>query len=146
MTRPNVKDIESQLREDEGEVLHEYKDSQGFSTIGIGVLIDQRKGGGITTEESSYLFNNRLTAKRNDLSRRWPTFSKLDPVRQGVLLNMAYQMGVDGLLAFKKALAAVSVGNYAEAATEMLDSKWATKDSPNRAKRLAEQMRTGVWQ
>jgi len=141
-----VTDIESQLREDEGEVLHEYKDSKGFSTIGIGVLIDARKGGGITKEESSYLFQNRLRAKREELRRKFPHFDKLDVVRQGVLLNMAYQMGVEGLLGFRNMLAAVSVGNWAKAVVEMKDSKWYKLDSPNRAERLCDQMQTGVWQ
>ncbi len=44
--------ITQQLRRDEGEVLHAYQDSLGYWTIGIGVLIDKRKGGGITKAES----------------------------------------------------------------------------------------------
>ena len=146
MTRLKVKDIESQLREDEGEVLHEYKDHLGYSTIGIGILIDKRKGGGITREESSYLFQNRLGAKREAIRKALPWFDSLDLVRQGVLLNMAYQMGVDGLLAFKTTLKHVQAGQWVAASVGMLDSKWARQDTPQRAERLAEQMRSGVWQ
>lgn len=146
MTRPKIKDIESQLREDEGEVLHEYKDHLGYSTIGIGVLIDKRKGGGITKEESSYLFQNRLGAKRQEIRKALPWFDGLDPVRQGVLLNMAYQLGVAGLLGFKTTLKHVQAGQWVAASVGMLDSKWARLDTPARAERLATQMRTGVWQ
>lgn len=146
MTRPKIKDIESQLREDEGEVLHEYKDHLGYSTIGIGVLIDKRKGGGITKEESSYLFQNRLGAKRQEIRKALPWFDGLDPVRQGVLLNMAYQLGVTGLLGFKTTLKHVQAGQWVAASVGMLDSKWARLDTPARAERLATQMRTGVWQ
>jgi GH24 family phage-related lysozyme (muramidase) len=32
--------IYKQLKRDEGEVLHAYKDSLGYWTIGIGILID----------------------------------------------------------------------------------------------------------
>lgn len=146
MTRPKINDIESQLREDEGEVLHEYKDHLGYSTIGIGVLIDKRKGGGITKEESSYLFQNRLGAKRQEIRKALPWFDALDPVRQGVLLNMAYQLGVTGLLGFKTTLKHVQAGQWVAASVGMLDSKWARLDTPARAERLATQMRTGVWQ
>ena len=37
--------IEKDLTIDEGRVSHVYKDSLGYYTIGIGHLVDQRKGG-----------------------------------------------------------------------------------------------------
>ena len=135
----------AQLRRDEGEVLHAYQDHLGFWTIGIGVLIDKRKGGGITQEESEYLFLNRLREKERVLRNKLPWFVRLDDARQGVLLNMAYQMGVEGLLAFKNTLAAVEACDYKKAAEGMLASKWA-QQTPARATRLAKQMETGVWQ
>lgn len=145
MTRPNIKDIESQLREDEGEKLSAYKDSEGYLTIGIGVLIDERKGGGITKEESSYLFQNRLDSKKAAIRKALPWFDQLDVVRQGVLLNMSYQMGVDGLLKFKQTLGFVQRAQWTAASVGMLNSLWA-KQTPERAERLARQMSTGVWQ
>lgn len=145
MNRPKVKDIESQLREDEGEVLHAYKDSEGYLTIGIGVLIDPRKGGGITQEESSYLFANRIEKIKTRIRKELPWFNELDVVRQGVLLNMAYQMGVDGLLKFKTTLGHIHAHRWTAASVGMLDSLWA-KQTPERAERLATQMRLGFWQ
>lgn len=141
----NVNNIEQQLREDEGEKLAVYTDSEGFATISVGVLIDARKGGGITKEESDLLFQNRLNAKRAELVKRLPWVVKLDSARFGVLLNMAYQMGVDGLLEFKNTLRYVQAGNYLKASDEMLDSLWA-RQTPNRAKRLSRQMEAGEWQ
>jgi lysozyme len=140
----SVTDLRSQLRRDEGEVLHAYQDHLGYWTIGIGRLIDKRKGGGISEEESAYLFENDVAEKTRELRRRLPWFTKLDPVRQGVLLNMAFQMGVTGLLGFKNTLAMVERKDYAGAARGMLKSKWATQ-TPERAYRLSEQMKTGVW-
>lgn len=137
--------IETQLRRDEGEVLHEYKDSKGFSTIGIGVLIDSRKGGGITKEESSYLFQNRLKSKTAELVARFPWVAKLDSARMGVLVNMSYQMGVAGLAGFRKMLQAVQAGDWQRAAAEMKDSQW-YRDTPARCDRLRNQMVTGIWQ
>lgn len=140
-----VTDSYSQLRRDEGEVLHAYQDHLGFWTIGVGILIDSRKGGGLLPEESEFIFNNRLRLINESLSKRIPWISKLDPARRGVLLNMAFQMGVDGLLGFKKTLATVESGRYQKAASEMLGSKWA-QQTPARAHRLSQQMRTGEWQ
>lgn len=134
----------TQLRRDEGEVLHAYADSLGYLTIGIGRLIDKRKGGGISKEESAYLFANDYAFKLAELRRRIPWFERLDTARQGVLLNMAFQMGVDGLLGFRNTLAMVERGDYEQASKGMLNSLWA-EQAPERAKRLSDQMKDGVW-
>lgn len=140
-----IKDSYSQLKRDEGEVLHAYPDSLGYLTIGVGILIDKRKGGGLLPEESEFIFRNRLKLIDAELADRLPWLSKLGPERRGVLLNMAYQMGVAGLLEFKNTLALIASGKYQGAAAEMLNSKWA-RQTPARAHRLSQQMATGDWQ
>ena len=137
--------LEDQLRRDEGEKLSAYQDHLGFWTIGIGRLIDSRRGGGISTDESTMLLRNDIARIRVELLQRLPWFVHLDPVRQGVLMNMAFQLGINGLMAFQDTLGKVQTGDYAVAADKMLQSKWATQ-TPERAKRLAIQMRDGVWQ
>lgn len=137
-------ELTKQLRRDEGEVLTAYQDHLGFWTLGVGRLIDKRKGGGITPEESAYLLSNDIDKREADLLRRAPWTANLDPVRFGCLLNMAFQMGVDGLLAFRNTLAMVRDGDYAGAAAGMLESRWA-KQTPERAERLSQQMQTGEW-
>ena len=57
---------------------------------------------------------------------------------------MAFQMGIAGLMGFRNTLATIERGDYQRAGDEMLMSKWATQ-TPNRAKRLSEQMKTGEW-
>ena len=74
-----------------------------------------------------------------------PWVTNLDEARQGVLANMTFEMGIDGLLEFKDTLLAVQAGDYQVASEEMLKSKWATKDAPARAQRLSLQMATGKW-
>lgn len=138
-------ELTKQLRRDEGEVLSAYTDHLGYLTIGVGRMIDKRKGGGITAEESAYLLSNDIDKRQAELLRRAPWMAQLDPARFGVMLNMAFQMGVDGLLGFKNTLAMVKAGDYAGAAAGMLHSKWATQ-TPARAQRLSTQMRLGVWQ
>lgn len=132
------------LRAEEGENLYEYKDHLGYSTIGVGRLIDKRKGGGITSEESAYLLGNDIQKRLTELDLKLPWIKRLDDARRGVLLSMAFQMGVDGLLAFKNTLEMVRTGRYADAANGMLNSLWA-RQTPQRAQRHAVQMRTGVW-
>ena len=132
------------LRGEEGEVLTEYKDHLGYSTIGVGRLIDARKGGGITAEESAYLLSNDIQKKLSELERKLPWIKELDEARRGVLLSMAFQMGTEGLLGFKNTLEMVRTGRYTDAAKSMLNSLWA-KQTPQRAKRHSEQMRTGKW-
>lgn len=142
MTITNLRD---QLKRDEGTVLTEYKDHLGYSTIGTGRLIDKRKGGGITQAEADYLLDNDIAKVVQGVRSRLPWTVKLDEVRRGVLANMAFQMGIDGLTGFKNTLAMVERGDYAGAAAGMLNSKWATQ-TPARAQRLSKQMATGQWQ
>lgn len=138
-------ELTKQLRRDEGEVLSAYQDHLGFWTLGVGRLIDKRKGGSITPEESAYLLSNDIDKRQAELLRRAPWTANLDQARFGVLLNMAFQMGVDGLLGFKNTLTMGRDGDYAAAADGMMQSLWA-KQTPERAKRLSVQMRSGVWQ
>lgn len=137
--------IESHLVAEEGEVLHAYEDHLGYLTIGVGRLIDKRRGGGITREESRYLLRNDITRIAAELRSRFPWFHLLDDVRQSVLVCMAFQLGVNGVANFKRMIAALIARDYAAAAREMLDSNWAKVQTPARAQRMAEMMRTGVW-
>ena len=134
-----------QLKRDEGWRPLAYLDSMGLLTIGVGRLIDSRKpGAGLRPDEIDYLLRNDINDRVAALQKALPWFAKLDQARQGVLINMAFQMGTAGLLAFRQTLGLVRDGKYAEAADQMLKSKWA-EQTPARARRLAEQMKTGEW-
>jgi len=142
----DVKDLESQLRLDEGEILYAYPDHLGYLTIGVGILIDKRKGGGLRKEESDFILKNRTSLIIEEVKRRLPWVSKLHFIRAAVLYNMVFQLGINGLLNFKDTLKLIEVGNYEAASKEMLNSLWAKSQTPERAKRLSEQMRTCQWQ
>lgn len=138
----NIKELTDDLKRDEGMVLHAYTDSLGFITIGIGRLIDERRGGGISEDEAEYLLRNDIARVVKNLDFYLPWWKLLSEPRQRVLANMCFNLGIAGLLTFKRTLAAVKEGRYSDAADGMLQSKWA-KQVGNRAKRLAEVMRTG---
>lgn len=140
-----IEKLTAQLRRDEGTKSAAYKDSEGWLTIGAGRLIDSRKpGAGLRPYEIDYLLKNDIADRVAALTKALPWFSVLDDARRGVLVNMAFQLGTAGLLEFSYTLGLVRDGKYAEASMQMLKSRWATQ-TPERAKRLAEQMKTGSW-
>lgn len=134
-----------QIKRHEGLVLHAYKDSLGYLTIGYGRLVDKAKHGGISEAEAEYLLQNDVSSVLSVLHRNITFFDSLCIPRQAVLLNMAFQMGITGLLKFKKTLSLIEMGDFDGAADGMLKSLWA-KQTPNRAAEMAEQMRSGQWQ
>jgi lysozyme len=128
-----------QLRLHEGELLKPYRCTAGKLTIGIGRNLDDR---GITAAESAYLLCNDIDAMETEVLRALPWVTQLNDVRQRVLVDMAFSMGVVGLLNFKRTLATIQAGDYQQAATMMLDSRWA-KQVGQRVERLARMMATG---
>jgi len=137
-------DLKSQLLREEGAESCAYQDSLGYWTIGVGRLIDSRKGGGLSNEEIDYLLDNDIKAKTREVLLALPWMEKLNDARQAVLIGMAFQMGMKGLLQFKRALGSIEDGHYNKAAAEMMDSAWA-RQTFGRAARMAQQMETGEW-
>jgi len=135
----NREALKAQLIRHEGARLKPYHDTVGKLTIGVGRNLDDV---GITPVEMLVLLDTDITRAEAGLRAAWPHYDRLDPVRQQVLVNMAFNLGVPGLLAFKNTLAAVERGDYEAAYVEMIDSKWA-KQVGARATELSAQMKTG---
>lgn len=138
-------DLKSLLLRDEGCRPYAYQDSQGYWTIGVGRMIDHRQGGGLSPAEIDTLLNNDIARVTGQVTAALPWVAQLDPVRSAVVISMAFQMGIDGLLKFVNTLAAIRDGKYDEAAQMMLESQW-SRQTPQRAERDADMMRTGVWE
>jgi len=136
------KQLTKELRRDEGVVPFAYQDHLGYWTIGVGRLIDKKKGGGLSDAEIDFLLSNDIDRFEKQIIDALPWYGRLDDVRQRVLVNMAFNMGIAGLLGFKNTLAMVERGDYSGAAKGMLASKWAGQVG-ERAKRLATMMETG---
>lgn len=134
--------LKAELIRDEGFVPHAYQDHLGFWTIGYGRLIDKKRNGGITKEEAETLLENDILNVESELEKRLIFFKRLSSTHKRVLINMAFNLGVNGLLNFKKMLAALEDGFYEQAAAEALNSKWA-KQVGRRATRLANLIRNG---
>ena len=138
----NYQKLLDQVKFDEGLRLSVYKCTANKLTIGYGRNLEDN---GISEDEAEELLLNDLARIEAALDREYLLVDTHNDARQSVLMNMAYQMGVRGLLGFKIMLGAYRGKDYSTAADEMLNSRWA-KQTPGRAKRLAEQMRSGEWQ
>ena len=148
-----INNISEQLLRDEGVRLLVYDDATGIPikpgthvvghpTIGIGRALDVH---GISMAEALYLNNDDIKDVQNGLLDSLPWLANLDVVRFAALENMAFNLGVNGLLGFTETLAAIKQGDYELAAEDMLQSEWAQQVG-DRANRLALQIKTGVWQ
>lgn len=170
MDKLNREVLRFELKRDEGVRLKAYKDSLGFLSIGTGRNLDARRDGlfgpkgisaaetedlkitrdsviqkGITPAQNDILLDNDITNTLADLDRKLPWWRGLDEVRQRVLANMCFNLGITKLLGFTNTLKDIQAGRYASAADRMLDSLWARQVSA-RASRLAELMRLGPRQ
>ena len=145
-TKKYIKAIQlalEQLKIDEGCRLTAYQDTVGVWTIGYGHTGGVKKGDKITQKEAEeFLLEDTLEAAR-DASTLPVGFDGLNAVRQSVLVNMTFNLGLTRLLNFKRFLSAVQVRDFDTAALEMLDSKWAGQVG-QRAIRLAKLMKQGV--
>lgn len=144
-----------ELRRDEGEKLKVYRDHLGWLTVGVGHLVDARKGANpapfgvtlklgdpITQAQSETLLMADIAAKEAELDDAIPWWRKLTDARQRVLLNMAFNLGTEGLMGFQNTLRMIQGGSYLPASRAMLVSKWAGQVG-DRAKRLSDMMAAG---
>lgn len=140
-------DLISDLKADEGLRLTAYPDplsggdpwTIGYGCTGPGIA----QGTVWTQEQADDALCDRVDALDSEIAHYLPWFRSINDERQSVLINMAYNMGLKGLLAFRQTLGAVEAGNYDVAAADMLASTWAHQ-VPHRAGRLARQMASGV--
>lgn len=135
----NWERLKEDVKRHEGFRSKPYQDTVGKSTIGYGRNLDDV---GINEIEAGTLLKNDLERSMADVRFIFPTFDKLNDVRQEVLVNMTFNMGRNRLSGFRKMRLALSEEDHAEAAVQMLDSKWA-KQVGARARELAARMRTG---
>ena len=115
--------IKEQLVRHEGLRLKPYRCTAGRLTIGIGRNLDDC---GISQSEAYVMLINDIMNCEKQLQAKIPDiYNGLDEVRKSVLLNMCFNLGINGLLGFKNTLAFVKVGDWERAANNMLVSKWA---------------------
>ena len=134
-----TEELIEEIKREEGFVPVVYLDNKGKKTIGYGTLLED----GISEAEAELLLRHRLGLMAEELerSRVGEVYANLKADARRALLDMAYNMGVPGLLGFQKMWAALAAGDYERAAEEALDSVYA-RELPARAGRVAERMRS----
>ncbi len=127
------------LKRHEGFVPYAYLCSEGFWTIGYGTLIDKR-GGGLPEDICSILLERHVEDNIRQVNKSLPWLKNHPEHVQRAIHNMAYQLGVSGLLKFKNTLALVQKKMYNKASDNALKSLWA-RQTPNRAKEVTDLLR-----
>tara|TARA_R110000824_G_scaffold230696_1_gene418362 strand:- start:405 stop:854 length:450 start_codon:yes stop_codon:yes gene_type:complete len=141
--------IELLVRE-EGFSKTAYCCTAGYPTIGIGWKIGRHNQSLNDFENmvisrpaaEAQLQNEVFTIELALSKHNW--FVDLNEPRQAVITSMAYQMGINGLMKFKRMIAAINIGDWEDAAHEGLDSRWATQTS-ERAERQMKTLLCGDW-
>jgi lysozyme len=133
--------LEDQLIDHEGLELKPYQCTADKLTIGVGRNIEDR---GITEDEARYLLKNDIKIVEDELLEKKPVVAGLDAVRQRVLVDMGFNLGIPTLMKFQNMWAAIEDEDFQTAADEAMDSRWA-KQVGHRAERLCQAMATGEW-
>ena len=137
----------NQVVSDEGVVDKEYFDTKQISTISAGInlrdadpavqkrvqrLLRQNKGK-LPRKEGLEIARDILGTKWNRLTKALPEIRDFNINHQRALLNMSYNMGVSGLLEYKKMLNAIKGDDWREAA-------WQAVSNSKRKSGMTQQM------
>ena len=125
--------LKERIKRHEGFRLEPYEDSEGILTVGYGRNLRDVP---FSKAEVELMFDTDFRRAVHG-AENFTFYDHLSPTRQGVVVEMIFQMGVGGVSKFLKFRSACMRHNWIEAAREMLDSKWA-KQTPSRAKELSE--------
>lgn len=131
------------LKADEGTILHAYQDHLGYWTIGTGRMIDKRRGGGLSLEESDYLLTNDLESRVAVLLAEYPWFALLDPIRQSAFVNLSFNLGVGGLAEFRQTIAAAARSDWAAVGRGLMNSDWYGQVQKSRRDRILRMVTKG---
>lgn len=142
MTGEAREHLRQHLLVDEGLRLKPYVDTVGKVTIGIGRNLDDV---GISSAEAYYLLENDIDKAYSQLVAKLPWVLRLDEVRQVVLTNLTFNMGINSLVKFIHTLGAVQRGDWATAANGLRRSLWYRQVQRSRSERLIQMMLTGEW-
>lgn len=137
----NLTRLREMLLLHEGIQLKPYVDTEGYRSIGVGRNLDQV---GISKGEAMYLLESDIATAFEAANARFPWFCDLDDVRQEVVLNMIFNLGMARFMGFQKMISAMGAGQYELASKEMLKSKWA-KQVGERAQFLSRAMASGAF-
>lgn len=143
----------AKLKIHEGEKLRPYMDCcgrfwrecacsrRGNLTIGIGHNLEY----GISRDASDFIFEQDLSVAVAECRREFLWFDRLDAVRQDVIINLAFNMGIERLKGFRRMLDAAEHDDWETAAYELFNSLWAKQVQKPRRDDLVNALANGEW-
>lgn len=137
MPQPVIDAAVALLKVDEGYRQFVYIDTRGYETIGYGFNLKE----GLSQQECALILELRVQVLDAQLGQI-PWYSNLDQIRAAAILDLAYNLGVAGLLQFHNMIQALQAKSWKQASSELLSSQYATQ-VPNRCYRLAQILLTG---
>ena len=126
------------VKESEGFRDRVYKCTEGFDTIGYGFAIKDLV---MDEDIAEMILHRKLAILAEKVCDKFPFVKDLPQEAQDVVYEMCYQLGIGGFSKFKKTIQFLRLGDYKACSEEMLDSRWAKEQTPNRAKRLSDIIR-----
>lgn len=138
MTAAEYQALTESLMRHEGLKLRAYADSRGQWTVGYGHNISAKP---ISTRAAHLILEDDIEDAHTE-AQSFAWFADLAPVRQRVIVEMIFNLGLPTFQLFRKMIHALAVKNYPEAARQMLDSQW-HRDVGTRAETLATLMEQG---
>ena len=126
------------LGKHEGRKNEKYQDPKGIWTIGVGFNIDipmpsrvvhAMVEDGLTDAQIDRMLIVHIEEHWEDLVRAQPVVAELPAPAQEALLDMAFQIGVPGLVNFRKMWEGINEGDWIKAVAEAKDSKWFREDT-----------------
>lgn len=127
--------IHETLRRHEGLRLKKYRCPSGHWTIGYGWNLDAhalpsdiaaclRINGAISKEMAEWLLNISIDMATMQCRAIFPHFDDFTERRRAALIDIVFNLGAKGVMAFKKMLAAIATGDWNEAAHQVNDSAY----------------------
>ena len=132
--------LKSELVRDEGLRFKPYRDSVGKLTIGVGHNLDDVP---ISYAAAMQILEDDILQAMGQLNGRIPWWVSLNETRQRALMNLCFQLGINGLMGFKQMLAALQDSDWQRAHDELINSKL-NSQAPNRTGRTAQMLLTGL--
>lgn len=130
--------LSDELKRDEGFKSRVYQCTAGKLTVGFGHNLEDND---LSESVAEMQLNIDIMEIHEELSNlQW--YCELDDFRKRILINMAFNLGMNGLMKFRKMIDALIIKDYETAADEMVDSNWYHQVG-QRSVRLVSMMREG---
>ena len=127
------------IKMEEGYRSSVYLDTLEKPTIGYGFLIDSLE---LQEDICQLILMRKLEKLIKTIKFNFKWFDDMPEKVQDVVINICYQLGVSGFSKFKKTIQFMKNKQWDKASVEMLDSKWAKEQTPQRALRLSETVKS----